>query len=295
MAQPHQPRHHARHASSARSLALSDLAALVRGSRSRVGSTVAKVSSVGAAGGLAVALVVPGQSAAASATPVETSADQASADLAASLLDQRAESRVSRSVSRASLAPAVALEAPAAAAPVAAPTFGAMSFTAVEKPEPPPPPAPAGPSRESSGGSTGGSDSGGSSSGGSSSAPAPSGGGGYDWAAANACSCAQGLTQNAMGVLAAVKASFPGMTNIGGVRPDSMPDHPSGRALDFMTSDRGYGDAIANMLISRAGELNIEYIIWRQRVWLPSSGWRTMEDRGSATANHYDHVHVTVR
>ena len=23
-------------------------------------------------------------------------------------------------------------------------------------------------------------------------------------------------------------------------------------------------------------------------------GWRWMEDRGSTTANHYDHVHVTV-
>ena len=291
MAQPHQPRHHARHASSARSLALSDLAALVRGSRSRVGSTVAKVSSVGAAGGLAVALVVPGQSAAASAAPAEVSADKASADLAASLLDARAEARVSRAASRASVAPAVALQAPAPAAPVAAPTFGAMSFTAVEKPEPPPPP----PAPAAASGDSGGSSGGGSSSGSSSSAPASGGGGGYDWAAANACSCASGLTQNAMGVLAAVKASFPGMTNIGGVRPDSMPDHPSGRALDFMTSDRGYGDAIANMLIARAGELNIEYIIWRQRVWLPSSGWRTMEDRGSATANHYDHVHVTVR
>ena len=291
MAQPHQPRHHARHASSARSLALSDLAALVRGSRSRVGSTVAKVSSVGAAGGLAVALVVPGQSAAASAAPAEVSADKASADLAASLLDARAEARVSRAVNRASVAPAVALQAPALAAPVAAPTFGAMSFTAVEKPEPPPPP----PAPTAASGDSGGSSGGGSSSGSSSSAPASGGGGGYDWAAANACSCASGLTQNAMGVLAAVKASFPGMTNIGGVRPDSMPDHPSGRALDLMTNDRSYGDAIANMLISRAGELNIEYIIYAQRVWLPSSGWRAMEDRGSATANHYDHVHVTVR
>ena len=98
-----------------------------------------------------------------------------------------------------------------------------------------------------------------------------------------------------MAVLAAVKYSFPGMTNIGGVRPDSIPDHPSGRALDFMTTDRGYGDAIANMLISRAGELNIDYIIYRQRIWLPSSGWRAMSDRGSITANHYDHVHVSVR
>jgi hypothetical protein len=278
VAQPHQPRHRARHASSGRSVAFSDLAALVRGSRTRIGSTVAKVSSVGAAGGLAVALVVPGQSAAASAV-AEPSADRASADLAAALLDERAEAQVSRAVSRAAAAPAVALRAPAVPAPVAAPTFGALSFTAVEKPPPPPPPPAASSGRSS--GSGGGS--------------APRGGGGYDWAAANACSCARGLTQNAMGVLAAVKASFPGMTNIGGVRPDSMPDHPSGRALDFMTSDRGYGDAIASMLIGRAGELNIEYIIWRQRIWMPSSGWRTMEDRGGVTANHYDHVHVTVR
>jgi hypothetical protein len=39
----------------------------------------------------------------------------------------------------------------------------------------------------------------------------------------------------------------------------------------------------------------VKYIIWRQRIWYPSSGtWRGMADRGSATANHYDHVHVSV-
>lgn len=98
-----------------------------------------------------------------------------------------------------------------------------------------------------------------------------------------------------MGVLAAVLNSYPGLRNIGGVRPDSLPDHPSGRAVDFMTTDRGLGDGIANLLINRAGELNIEYIIWRQRIWFPGKGWRQMADRGSVTANHYDHVHVTVR
>lgn len=98
-----------------------------------------------------------------------------------------------------------------------------------------------------------------------------------------------------MKVLAAVKASFPGMNSIGGVRPDSIPDHPSGRALDFMTTNRGYGDAIANMLISRAGELNISYIIWYQRIWFPGKGWSYMSDRGGITANHMDHVHVSVR
>jgi hypothetical protein len=39
------------------------------------------------------------------------------------------------------------------------------------------------------------------------------------------------------------------------------------------------------------------YIIYRQRIWdvrMPSSGWVPMEDRGSITANHYDHVHISV-
>ena len=285
MARSPQPRHAARHVSTTRRTPLSDLALALRRPHFRPGSTLAKVSSVSAAGGLAVALVLPGESA--SATSADTlSADRATADLAAGLLDQRAEQQVSRSV-RTAIAPAVALQAPAVVAPLVAPSFGAMRFTAVEKPPPPPPPPAPKPAAATT-------SSGGSSAGSSSSSSRSTGGAGYDWAAANSCSCARGLTQNSLKVLAAVKYSFPGMTNIGGVRPDSMPDHPSGRALDLMTSDRGYGDAIANLLIARAGELNIEYIIWRQRVWLPSSGWKMMSDRGSATANHYDHVHVTV-
>ncbi|MCA1782456.1 MAG: hypothetical protein ABR500_10000 [Dermatophilaceae bacterium] len=248
------------------------------------------MTSVSAAGALAIALVLPGETASATASDV-TSTDRTATDLASALLDQRAEQQVSRSA-RAAIAPAIALQAPAVAAPVAAPSFGALRFTAVEKP-PPPPPAPkpaAAPSSSPSGGSSGSG-----SSSGSSSAPRSSGGSGFDWDAAYACSCARGLTQNSLRVLAAVKYSFPGMTNIGGVRPDSMPDHPSGRALDFMTSDRGYGDAIANLVISRAGELNVDYIIWRQRIWMPSSGWKMMSDRGSFTANHMDHVHVSVK
>lgn len=290
MAQHHQPRHAPRHASNGRRVPLADLVAAVRQPLGRPGSLLAKVTSVSAAGGLAVAMIIPSEAASASAADTRT-AEHATASLAKDLLDLRAEQQASRASVRAAL-PAVALQAPAAAAPVAAPTFGAMSFTAVEKPPPPPPPPP--PAAAPAGGSSsGGSSSGGASNGGSSAGA--SRGSGYDWAAANACSCARGLTQNSMAVLAAVKYSFPGMTNIGGVRPDSIPGHPQGRALDFMTSDRGYGDAIANMLISRAGELDIENIIWRQRVWLPSSGWKSMSDRGSATANHYDHVHVTVR
>ena len=40
----------------------------------------------------------------------------------------------------------------------------------------------------------------------------------------------------------------------------------------------------------------MEYIIWQQRMLSsPGGSWKTMEDRGSATANHMDHVHVNYR
>jgi hypothetical protein len=39
------------------------------------------------------------------------------------------------------------------------------------------------------------------------------------------------------------------------------------------------------------------YIIYRQRIWdirNASAGWVPMADRGSITANHFDHVHISV-
>jgi hypothetical protein len=64
-----------------------------------------------------------------------------------------------------------------------------------------------------------------------------------------------------------------------------------------MTSDVGLGTAIAEFLQSHAAELHIYDILWRQRIWTPVravEGWRLFPSRGSATANHYDHVHVSV-
>lgn len=112
-----------------------------------------------------------------------------------------------------------------------------------------------------------------------------------------------GLTARALAVRAEILAAFPRITEVGGVRPDSLPDHPSGHALDFMipspTSASGIalGNAIAAHLQNSAGRLGVSYVIWRQRIWNVSrsrEGWRDMADRGSATANHMDHVHVTV-
>ncbi|WP_024877189.1 hypothetical protein [Saccharomonospora piscinae] len=68
-------------------------------------------------------------------------------------------------------------------------------------------------------------------------------------------------------------------------------DHPAGLALDFMV-DPESGDAIAEYLIANQDDFGITYVIWEQRI-NSGSGWSVMEDRGSPTANHLDHVHVS--
>lgn len=110
-----------------------------------------------------------------------------------------------------------------------------------------------------------------------------------------------GLTPSASAALAAIKANFPQLTTIYGVRPDGVgADHTEGRAVDFMISNYwnnvALGDAVAQYLIDHAAELNVHYVIWRQRIWLadaPQNGWTWMADRGSDTQNHYDHVHLS--
>ena len=69
-------------------------------------------------------------------------------------------------------------------------------------------------------------------------------------------------------------------------------DHPTGLALDFMCT-KNQGDMISAYIIKNVEKLNVTYFIWRQRIWNPAKGWRNMEDRGGATANHFDHVHVS--
>jgi hypothetical protein len=102
-----------------------------------------------------------------------------------------------------------------------------------------------------------------------------------------------GLTSDAVYVYRSVCHAFPQITSYGGW--DGHGEHASGRALDIMTSDVALGNAIAEFLQEHAAELNLYDILWRQQIWTPvraSEGWRAMPSRGSATADHYDHVHV---
>lgn len=150
-------------------------------------------------------------------------------------------------------------------------------YLANHKPKPAPKPAPA----ASTGGST--STSTGSAPTGISGAPCPDG-----------SAIESGITPNADRVYRAVCAAFPQPTTYGGY--DAHGEHADGRAIDIMISG-SVGQQIADWLRAHAAELNIRDIIFAQHIWTPersAEGWRYMSDRGSTTANHYDHVHVAV-
>lgn len=106
-----------------------------------------------------------------------------------------------------------------------------------------------------------------------------------------------GLTSDAIRLHRALCARFPQIKSFGGVRADYLPEHPSGRALDAMISDSGVGWEIANWVRDNRRALGVSQILYAQKIWTVqrgSEGWRSFSDRGSATANHYDHVHISV-
>ena len=85
-----------------------------------------------------------------------------------------------------------------------------------------------------------------------------------------------GLCPNAQALMQYITANYPGVQSIGGVRPDSRPDHPSGHALDIMIgSNMGLGDAINADVQGQSGRFGVRYTMWR-------------------VADHFNHVHVTV-
>jgi hypothetical protein len=104
-----------------------------------------------------------------------------------------------------------------------------------------------------------------------------------------------GLTAGAVHLYRSVCHAFPAITQYGGW--DAHGEHSSGKALDIMTRDVQLGNAIAAFLQAHSAQLNIFDILWQHRIWTTqraADGWRTFADRGSATANHMDHVHVSV-
>ena len=85
-----------------------------------------------------------------------------------------------------------------------------------------------------------------------------------------------GLCPNASALADYITVNYPAVRSIGGVRADSLPDHPSGHALDIMVgSDTALGNQIAADIRSQSARFGVEYVIWQQPA-------------------HFDHIHVTV-
>lgn len=107
-----------------------------------------------------------------------------------------------------------------------------------------------------------------------------------------------GLTPDAIRVHRAICAMYPDITSYGGLRAgDTGSEHATGHAVDIMINSSSEGQAIADWLKANYKKLGVSQLIWEQHIWTvqrSSEGWRAMPDRGSATANHYDHVHVSV-
>jgi hypothetical protein len=111
----------------------------------------------------------------------------------------------------------------------------------------------------------------------------------------NGSSVASGVSPSIFTIHDAVCANWPEITTYGTFRADSG-DHGSGHAVDIMISG-ATGYDVAEFVRAHASEFGVSYIIYSQHIWSvdrAGEGWRAMEDRGSITANHYDHVHVSV-
>ena len=87
---------------------------------------------------------------------------------------------------------------------------------------------------------------------------------------------AHGLTAKARSLASYVQTRYPQVRVIGGWRPDPLPDHPSGRAIDIMVdANTALGDRINADLRAQRDRFGITYTLWR-------------------VPKHFDHVHVTV-
>ena len=109
----------------------------------------------------------------------------------------------------------------------------------------------------------------------------------------------RGLTPAALAIMRCGLAAFPQIDYAGGLgNRGNATDHDNGRAVDFMIP--GYRSAAGNDLGWRVAEWaskqpGVKYVIFDRMIyggW--TGGWRQMENRGSDTANHRDHVHVSV-
>lgn len=115
------------------------------------------------------------------------------------------------------------------------------------------------------------------------------------------------LTEHTRHVRAFIMKKF-GLTEAHGWRQDddgTGHGHNSGMAVDFMVGfdtnvNSELGQKIADYFEKNFDALGCYYLIWQQHFYMnvdnkygSANTWNPMEDRGSPTQNHMDHVHVS--
>jgi hypothetical protein len=89
-----------------------------------------------------------------------------------------------------------------------------------------------------------------------------------------------------------ISAAFPEILDIGGVRPDPLPWHPHGLAIDITIPNPSTADGIAlgndivAFVLKNADRFGIQDAIWRGVYYTPNG-------QRAGGYGHYDHVHVT--
>lgn len=106
--------------------------------------------------------------------------------------------------------------------------------------------------------------------------------------------CETQLTPAASLLRERIRAQFPSVRTIGGIRCSEATNnlHAIGRALDVMTPSHATGDAIANWLVTNAAQLGVQLVIWNRIVWQGSMPRDRRLDAYTGTNPHTDHVHV---
>jgi hypothetical protein len=89
-----------------------------------------------------------------------------------------------------------------------------------------------------------------------------------------------------------ISAAFPEIQETGGVRPDPLPWHPNGQAIDVTIPNPGtaegiaLGNEIVAFVLKNAVRFGMQDAIWRGVYYTPNG------PRGHGYG-HYDHVHIT--
>jgi hypothetical protein len=90
----------------------------------------------------------------------------------------------------------------------------------------------------------------------------------------------------------AISAAFPEILDIGGVRPDPLPWHPHGLAIDITipNASTAEGIALGNDIVAfalkNADRFGLQDVIWRGVYYTPNGPQ-------NSGAGHFDHVHIT--